>query len=136
MTPDAPEPKVTASIRLRMGPSDAAYAHGLVPGARVLAMFGDVQTELAIREGGDEGLTLGYDSVELTEPVFVGDFIEARGEVVSRGNTSRKVEMTAHKIIAGSSDGSGKVLDPPVLVAKGASTLVVGTKDRVAAAGS
>lgn len=51
-------------IRLRMGSSDAHYGGNLVDGAKMLALFGDVATELLIRNDGDEGLFRAYESVD------------------------------------------------------------------------
>ena len=67
--------KVT--LRLRMSAHDAHYAGELVDGARMLALFGDLATELLIRLDGDEGLFRAYESVEFLAPVFAGDYIEA-----------------------------------------------------------
>src|SRR5204862_2898023 len=47
---------VKAILRLRLSAHDAHYGGGLVDGARVLGLFGDVATELLIRRDGDEGL--------------------------------------------------------------------------------
>ena len=88
-----------AVIRLRMGGEDAHYAGGLVDGSKMLKLFGDVATELLIRLDGDEGLFRAYESVEFLAPVKSGDYIEARGRLVSIGNSSRKMEFTAHKVI-------------------------------------
>ena len=44
-------------------------AANLVDGARMLALFGDVATELLIRHDGDEGLFRAYDAVEFLAPV-------------------------------------------------------------------
>ncbi len=90
--------KVT--LRLRMGAHDAHYAGELVDGARMLALFGDVATELLIRLDGDEGLFRAYESVEFLAPVFAGDYIEATGEIVAIGNTSRKMQFEARKVIS------------------------------------
>ena len=76
------------------------YGGNLVDGAQLLSLFGDVATELCVRADGDEGLFRAYDSVEFLAPVFSGDFIEARGEIVSWGRTSLKMRFTAHKVIA------------------------------------
>jgi 3-aminobutyryl-CoA ammonia-lyase len=46
-----------------MSTLDAHYGGNLVDGARMLALFGDVATELLIRLDGDEGLFASYDSV-------------------------------------------------------------------------
>ena len=51
-----------AIIRLRMSNHDAHYGGNLVDGARMLALFGDVATELLIRHDGDEGLFVAYDN--------------------------------------------------------------------------
>ena len=118
-----------AMIRLRMSNADAHYAGNLVDGARMLELFGDVATELLIRSDGDEGLFVAYDEVEFTAPVHAGDFIEARGRIISRGNTSRKMEFTAHKVITpleeAEYDSAAKVLEEPVLVCRASGTCVV-----------
>ena len=82
-------------MRLRLGPNDARYAGGLVAGAKAMEIFGDLETEIALREGGDEGLCAAYDMVEFLAPLRVGDFIEATARVVERGNTSRKIALRA-----------------------------------------
>lgn len=51
----------------------------LVDGARMLALFGDLATELLIRPDGDEGLFRAYDNVEFLAPVYAGDYIEGHG---------------------------------------------------------
>ena len=119
-------------IRLRMGQNDAHYAGNLVDGARVLALFGDIATELLIRHDGDEGLFVAYDSVEFKAPVYAGDYIEATGEIVHVGNTSRKMTFTAHKVIAPAPEfgvTAAEVLAEPVLVCRASGTCVV-PKDR------
>ncbi len=88
-----------ATIRIRMGSHDAHYGGNLVDGARMLALFGDVATELCIRADGDEGLFRAYDMVEFLAPVRAGDFIEAEGEIVGWGRTSLKMEFVARKLI-------------------------------------
>ena len=75
--------KVT--LRLRLSAHDAHYGGGLVDGARVLGLFGDLATELLIRQDGDEGLFRAYESVEFLAPLHAGDFIEVQGEIVSSG---------------------------------------------------
>ena len=124
----------SAVIRLRLGPRDALYAGGLCPGSKALELFGDVETELALREGGDEGLCAGYESVDFLAPLYVGDFVEARGVVVERGNTSRKIDLELHKLISVDENGIGEVHDPPVLAARARVTIVVGTQVRAAQA--
>ncbi len=60
-----------------MSAHDAHYGGDLVDGARLLALFGDVATELCIRESGDEGLFAGYESIAFLAPVHAGDYVEA-----------------------------------------------------------
>ena len=108
-------------IRLRMSAHDAHYGGNLVDGARMLALFGDVATELLIRLDGDEGLFVAYDAVEFLAPVYAGDYIEAEGRIVKVGNTSRRMEFEARKVIAARpdvGDSAADVLDPPVVVCR------------------
>ena len=115
-------------IRLRMSSADAYYGGGLVDGARITKLFGDVATELLIRRDGDEGLFVAYDSVEFTAPVYAGDYIEAKGRIVSEGNTSRKMSFEAYKVIKPRpdvSDSAAEVLDTPILVCMASGTCVV-----------
>ena len=78
-------------IRMRMSAHDAHYGGNLVDGARMLQLFGDVATELLIINDGDEGLFKAYDMVEFLAPVYAGDYIEATGEIVHIGNSSRSL---------------------------------------------
>ena len=115
-------------LRMRMSSHDAHYGGDLVDGARMLALFGDVATELCIRHDGDEGLFRAYDSVEFLSPVYAGDFIEVEGEIVSVGNTSRKMRFEARKVIrprADVSDSAAEVLEQPVVVCRASGTCVV-----------
>lgn len=117
-----------AILRLRMGSHDAHYGGNLVDGARMLALFGDVATELLIRHDGDEGLFRAYESVEFLAPVHAGDYIEAVGEITSTGNTSRKMTFEARKVIRAApevNDSAAEVLDPPVVVCRAVGTCVV-----------
>lgn len=117
--------KVT--LRLRMGSHDAHYGGNLVDGARMLALFGDVATELLIRHDGDEGLFRAYDAVEFLAPVHAGDYIEAEGEIVTVGNTSRKMKFEARKVIRAApevSESAALVLAPPVVVCRASGTCV------------
>ena len=116
-------------IRLRMSSEDAHYSGGLVNGSRMLDLFGDVATELLIRNDGDEGLFLTYDNVEFTAPVYAGDFIEATGKIVEKGNTSRKMEFVAKKVITPAEDAEADsacdLLDEPIVVCKAKGVCVV-----------
>ncbi|MBX4260297.1 3-aminobutyryl-CoA ammonia lyase [Clostridium estertheticum] len=115
-------------IRLRMSAHDAHYGGNLVDGARMLQLFGDVATELLILNDGDEGLFKAYDAVEFLAPVYAGDYIEAVGEIVSVGNSSRKMFFEARKIIVPRpdiNDSACDVLDEPIVVCKASGTCVV-----------
>lgn len=117
-----------AMIRLRMSTQDAHYGGNLVDGARLLALFGDVATELLIMQDGDEGLFRAYDQVEFLAPVYAGDYIEAEGELVSVGNTSRKMKFEARKVITHRpdiSDSACDVLPEPIIVCRASGTCVV-----------
>jgi 3-aminobutyryl-CoA ammonia-lyase len=118
---------VTALIRLRMSEHDAHYGGNLVDGARMLALFGDVATELLIRLDGDEGLFVAYDKVEFLAPVYAGDYIEARGSITKVGNTSRTMTFEASKVIAARTDvseSSADYLVEPVIVCRATGTCV------------
>jgi len=119
---------VTVYIRLRMSAHDAHYGGDLVDGARMLALFGDVATELCIRDSGDEGLFAGYESIEFLAPVHAGDYVEAEGRIVRRGNRSRAMEFEARKVIVARPDVSpsaAEVLAGPVVVCRARGTCVV-----------
>ena len=66
----------------------------------MLALFGDLATELLIRLDGDEGLFRAYENVEFLAPVFAGDYVEAAAELVAIGNTSRKIRFEARKVVS------------------------------------
>lgn len=116
-------------IRVRMSSHDAHYAGELVDGAKNLQLFGDVATELLIRQDGDEGLFVAYDNVEFLAPIYAGDYIEARGKIVKVGNTSRKMEFESWKVIAPVKDSehesAAEVLEEPILVCRASGTCVV-----------
>jgi 3-aminobutyryl-CoA ammonia-lyase len=116
-------------IRVRMSQADAHYAGQLVDGARILALFGDVATELLIRHDGDEGLFRSYDSIDFVRPVYAGDYVEARGKIVRTGETTRSMEFAAYKVIqakpAEDQASAAEVLDPPLLVVRAKGTCVV-----------
>ncbi|MDQ2858708.1 MAG: 3-aminobutyryl-CoA ammonia lyase [Candidatus Eremiobacteraeota bacterium] len=110
-----------------MSAHDAHYGGHLVDGARMLALFGDVATELLIRNDGDEGLFAAYESIEFLAPVFAGDYIEAEGRIVRFGTRSRGMEFEARKVIAARpevSASSAQVLDPPLVVCRARGTCV------------
>lgn len=115
-------------IRVRMSSQDAHYGGNLVDGAKMLQLFGDVATELLIMNDGDEGLFRAYDNVEFLAPVYAGDYIEAEGEIISTGNTSRRMRFEARKVISPRpdiNDSAADVLSEPIVVCRATGTCVV-----------
>lgn len=111
-----------------MSAHDAHYGGNLVDGAKMLQLFGDVATELLIQHDGDEGLFAAYDKIEFLAPVYAGDYIEASGEIVSVGNSSRKMVFEARKVIVPRpdiSDSAADVLAEPIVVCRASGTCVV-----------
>src|SRR6266571_720275 len=90
----------TSFIRVRLSASDAHYGGQLVNGAHMLSLFGDVATELAILCDGDEGLLVGYESIEF----------EARKVIAARRNIS---------------ESAADVLETPIIVGRAIGTTVV-----------
>jgi len=118
----------TALIRLRLGQEDAHYGGGLVAGATQLRIVGDLITELAMRYDGDEGLFRAYESVEFLAPLHAGDWIEARGRIVSVGTTSRRCEFEVCKVGTARTDigeSAAEFLAEPVLTLRAVGTTVV-----------
>lgn len=120
--------EMKSMIRLRMSAKDAHYGGNLVDGAHMVHLFGDVATELLIICDGDEGLFCAYDKVEFLAPVYAGDFIEAVGKITKVGNSSRKMEFEARKVIVPRpdlNDSAADVLAEPVVVCRATGTCVV-----------
>ena len=66
--------------------------------------------------------------VEFMAPVYAGDYIEAEGEIVSTGNTSRKMVFEARKVIVPRpdiNDSACDVLAEPIVVCRASGTCVV-----------
>jgi 3-keto-5-aminohexanoate cleavage enzyme len=117
------------TLRLRMSAHDSHYAGELVDGARMLALFGDLATELLIRLDGDEGLFRAYESVEFLAPVFAGDYIEATAELIRVGETSRQIRFEARKVISSvrgpdTPPSAADILENPIVVCKAVGTCV------------
>ncbi len=124
MTDDLP----TAFIRRRLGSEDAHYGGNLVAGAKQLEIIGDLITELAMRYDGDEGLFRAYGSVEFLAPLYAGDWIEAKGRMVSVGSTSRTCEFEVWKVGGARpdvSESAAEFLEEPILTCRAVGTTVV-----------
>ena len=123
-----PDQMPSCTLRLRMSQTDAHYGGNLVAGAKMMELFGDVATELAIRQDGDEGLLAGYESVEFLKPVYAGDFLEVTGRVVKVGNSSRRCEFEVRRYAIPRydlSDSSADLLPEPEVVTRAVGTFVV-----------
>ena len=121
---------LTVTLRLRISPSDVHYAGELVDGAHILALFGDVATELLIRLDGDEGLFRAYEAAEFLAPVRSGDFLEVTGVITKVGSTSRTMAFEARKVIsntraAGTAPSAADALTKPIVVCRALGTCVV-----------
>ncbi len=106
----------------------AHYGGGLVEGAFVMGLFGDVATEMCLRTDGDEGLLATYREVLFLAPVLAGDVIEASARLVRVGRRSRSLELVAVVCTRARPDRSpsaGDVLDPPLTVAMARAEVVV-----------
>ncbi len=119
---------VSVTQRRYVSYADAHYAGDLVDGAYVLAMFGDVATEVCIRTDGDEGLFAAYSDVRFQAPVRAGDVLEATATVVRVGRRSRELELVARVVCRGDTSrgaSAAAVLDEPVVVVTARGTVVV-----------
>jgi 3-keto-5-aminohexanoate cleavage enzyme len=121
---------LTVTLRVRMGAHDAHYAGELVDGARMLALFGDVATELLIRLDGDEGLFRAYEMVEFLAPVLAGDYIEATGVITRVGASSRAMAFEARKVVQSCRRpdlpaSAADALAEPIVVCRAVGTCVV-----------
>ena len=114
--------------RLRLSQADAHYGGNLVDGAKVIALFGDVATELLIQYDGDEGLFRAYEKIDFLAPLYAGDFVEVIGEIVEHGNQSRKMKFLCYKVISARPDISSSAADlllEKILVTEATGTCVV-----------
>src|SRR3954452_154502 len=85
----------STTLRVFMSQQDVHYAGGLVAGARVLGLFGDVGTALLLANDGVEGLLACYEDVQFLRPVRAGDTVDVTATLESSGNTSRRLRFEA-----------------------------------------
>lgn len=125
---DDPRLGLTATHRRYVPHSHAHYGGNLLDGAYVLAMFGDVATELCIRTDGDEGLFASYDDIQFLAPVHAGDILEATATVTRVGRRSRTIQLAAHVICRSAphrSPSAADVLPEPLTVTTATGTVVI-----------
>ncbi|MDQ4008913.1 MAG: 3-aminobutyryl-CoA ammonia-lyase, partial [Actinomycetota bacterium] len=109
---------LTVTHRRYVPYAHAHYAGNLVDGAYMLALFGDVATEVCIRTDGDEGLFASYSDVQFQKPVRAGDVLEVVATVRRVGTRSRDLDLVARVVCRGRpevSESAAEVLDPPVV---------------------
>ena len=126
-TPD-PRLGLVVTHRRYVPYSHAHYAGNLVDGAYLLALFGDVATEVCIRTDGDEGLFASYAGVQFRAPVQAGDVVEVAATVTRVGTRSRDLDLEARVVARGRPERAGsaaEVLDPPLVAATAKGTVVV-----------
>ena len=119
---------LTVTHRRYVKYGDAHYGGGLVDGAYVLGLFGDVATEACVRMDGDEGLFASYSDVQFRAAVRAGDVLEVSCEVTAMGRRSRRLSFEARVVCrAEPSRGpsAARVLDPPVVAVTAAGTVVI-----------
>jgi 3-aminobutyryl-CoA ammonia-lyase len=122
---------LTVTHRRYVPYSHAHYAGNLVDGAYMLALFGDVATEMCIRTDGDEGLFASYADVQFRAPVQAGDVLEVVATVARVGRRSRTLDFEARVVCRSSADQPGAaasaatVVDPPLVAVTATGTVVV-----------
>jgi 3-aminobutyryl-CoA ammonia-lyase len=119
---------LTATHRRYVPYSHAHYAGNLVDGAYVLALFGDVATEVCIQADGDEGLFASYSDVQFLQPLRAGDVVEVKATITRVGNRSRELEFSASVVCRGRPDRSesaAEVLAEPLVITRAKGTVVV-----------
>ncbi len=120
--------------------ADGHYVGGLVNGARIVDMWGDVGTELMVYVDGDISLFLGYKNIKFTAPVYVGDFMEYHGWIEKVGNQSYTCHFEAWKVatmldrtdadMTGIAHTAATACVPPVLCGEATGSLYIAKKDQ------
>ena len=116
-------------LHAMMKGSDGHYVGGLVNGARIVHFWGDVGTELMVRVDGDISLFLGYEEINFTAPVYVGDFMEYVGWIEKVGNTSYTCDRT-NMDMTGIEHTAATACVPPILCGTATGSLYIAKKDQ------
>ncbi len=119
---------LTVAHRRYVSYADAHYAGNLVAGGFVLALFGDIATEVCIRTDGDEGLLASYADVQFRAPVRAGDVLEVVATVARVGTRSREIALEARVLARGEpkrGESAASVLAEPIVAVTARATVVV-----------
>ena len=126
--------------KFMMKGSDGHYVGGLVNGARIVDVWGDVGTELMVLADGDISLFLGYKDVQFTAPVYVGDFMEYHGWIEKVGNCSYTCKFEAYKVatmldrtdanMSGIEHTAATACVPPILCGTATGSLYIAKKNQ------
>jgi 3-aminobutyryl-CoA ammonia-lyase len=119
---------LTVTHRRYVPYSHAHYGGSLVDGAYLLALFGDVATEVCIQTDGDEGLFASYSDVQFRAPVRAGDVVEVSGTITRVGRRSRDLAFEARVVCRAEperSPSAARVLAEPIVAVSAAGTVVV-----------
>jgi 3-aminobutyryl-CoA ammonia-lyase len=125
--PGGPEVGLRVVHRRYVPYSHAHYAGNLVDGAYVLALFGDVATELMIHTDRDEGLFASYSDVQFLSPLRGGDVVQVTATLARVGRRSREIEFAAHVVCRGTPErgaNAAEVLAEPLLITTARGTVV------------
>jgi 3-aminobutyryl-CoA ammonia-lyase len=125
--PAGPRLGLTVTHRRYVPYSHAHYGGSLVDGAYVLALFGDVATEVCIRTDSDEGLFAAYSDVQFRAPVRAGDMLEVTATITRLGRRSRELAFVATVVCRAEPErgpSAATVLDEPVVAVTATGTVV------------
>jgi 3-aminobutyryl-CoA ammonia-lyase len=125
--PADPRLGLTVTHRRYVPYSHAHYGGSLVDGAYVLALFGDVATEVCIRTDSDEGLFAAYSDVQFRAPVRAGDVLEVTATITRLGRRSRELAFVATVVCRAEPQrgpSAAAVLDEPVVAVTATGTVV------------
>lgn len=114
-------------LRLRILPKDAHYGGSLVSGAKLMELFGDAMTLLAISHCSDEGLLKSWENVEFKRQVFPGDYIRIAGEMISASLLRKEYKLSAYREVESLKNDTAEcvLLERPQIVAQAQGTIVL-----------
>lgn len=95
--------------KFRVPLSVAARPDGTAEVSWLIDRLGDLAAEILIKVDGDEGVLRSLSSLELTEPLLPGDFLEVGAEVSHWSETGRQIGFHVQKLggtLAGGAPGA------------------------------